>query len=93
MTQSGKAGKVRIVGENFRIILHRKRSDMSIRDEIRSSAYNVKVSLQNIQVVGAGIQWSDVGVFEPLLYIRSSLGQRQWQGQNTAARYKSYKPY
>jgi hypothetical protein len=27
-------------------------------------------------MVGAGIQWGDVGEFKPLLYIRSGLGQR-----------------
>ena len=63
------------------LILDGQRSNMNVSDQTQADAGGVEISLHVRQVLGAGVDWRDVGVPKPISDVRNCVcredGRRQ----------------
>ena len=72
--QAGEPAKIRVVGIHRRSVLHSQCGDMGIGDQIAASPDDIKILLQQREMIRAGIDGSDMVVTQPMPNMAHGLG-------------------
>ena len=76
-SDAGEAIEIRIVGVNYRFVLHSKSGDVGVRNEIRAAAAVGKNAPEMGQVTAAWIERRYVRMAEPVAYASNRFRCRQ----------------